>query len=97
MWKIWKFGIQNIWDNIFFKNFIVKTTKIVVVSQWYQRDIKKLKSRKIEIYKKLHMKSTKNDMFIIKIDKLLIFKVGIFALKGINKNFLTLNALGCGL
>jgi len=42
------------------------------------------------------MKSTKNDMFIIKIDKLLIFKVGIFALKGINKNFLTLNALGCG-
>ena len=41
------------------------------------------------------MKSTKNDMFIIKIDKLLIFKVGIFALKGLNKNFLTLNALGC--
>ena len=34
-------------------------------------------------------------MFIIKIDKLLIFKACIFALKGINKNFFTLNALGC--
>ena len=97
MWKIWKFSIQNIWDNIFFKNVIVKTEKIGVVSQWYQRDIKKLKSRKIKICKKLYMKSTKNDIFFIKIDKLLILKVGIFlffALKGINKNCLTLNALG---
>ena len=40
------------------------------------------------------MKSTKNDIFIIKIDKLLILKVLFFALKGINKNCLTLNALG---
>ena len=66
-----------------------------MVSQWYQRDIKKLKGRKIKIYKKLHMKSTKNDIFINKIDKLLILKVGIFlffALKGINKNCLSFSA-----
>ena len=89
MWKIWKFSIQNIWDNIFFKNFIVKTAKIGLVSQWYQRDMKKLKGRKIKIYKKLHMKSIKNDIFIIAIDELLILKVGIFLLFALkDKQFL---------
>ena len=63
----------------FFQNFFRQTAEIRVISQWYLRDIKKLKGHKIKIHKKLHMKSTKNDIFINNIDELLILKSGHFS------------------